>query len=144
MADQTKGSIEIDADPATIMAEIADYETYPEWSSEIKTAKILERDPQGRGLTVHYAVANGPLKADYTLRYAYDGDKRVSWTFVDGNNVRNLEGSYTLDGDADATTVTYALTVDTPIPMIGFMKRQIEKRIIDVALKGLKKRVESR
>ena len=29
------------------------------------------------------------------------------------------------------------------IPMIGMMKRRIEKTIIDTALKGLKKRVEA-
>jgi hypothetical protein len=33
--------------------------------------------------------------------------------------------------------------VEPGIPMIGFMKRKMEKQVIDIALKGLKKRVES-
>jgi hypothetical protein len=33
--------------------------------------------------------------------------------------------------------------VDISIPMIGLLKRKAEKVIVDTALKGLKKRVES-
>lgn len=146
MADQTQGSIEIDAPRTAVMAEIADYESYPEWSSEIKRVEIRERDSQGRGRHVFYEVSNGPLRADYVLEYTYkDADAGVSWTFVEGNNIRDLQGEYVLEDDgADTTEVTYRMKVDTPIPMLGFMKRGIERRIIDVALKGLKKRVESR
>ena len=42
-----------------------------------------------------------------------------------------------------STEVTYRLAVDISIPMIGMLKRKAEKVIIDTALKGLKKRVES-
>jgi len=39
--------------------------------------------------------------------------------------------------------VTYNLTVDLTIPMLGMLKRKAEKVIMDTALKELKKRVES-
>lgn len=144
MAERTEGSIVIDADPAKVMAAIADYEAYPEWSSEMRSAKILERDDAGRGSKVHFEVSAGPIKAEYTLAYAYHADDAgVSWTFVEGKNLRDLSGEYELQQQGEKTKVTYRLRVDTTIPMLGFMKRQAEKRIIDVALKGLKKRVES-
>ena len=146
MADQTQGSIVIDADPAVVMAEIADYASYPEWSSEVKKVEIRETGADGRGSTVYFEVASGPLKADYVLAYTYKpGDAGVSWSFVEGHNLRNMEGEYILESDGPGrTNVTYKLKVDTPVPMMGFMKRQVEKKIVDVALKGLKKRVESR
>lgn len=145
MADQTKGSIVIAAAPAAIMEQICDFASYPEWSSEIKAADVTERDSDERPRRVYYVVSSGPIKADYTLEYSYPADGHgMSWTFVEGNNMRNLEGSYLLEPDGDDTKVTYSVTVDTPVPMLGFMRRQIEKRVIDVALKGLKKRVESR
>jgi hypothetical protein len=54
-----------------------------------------------------------------------------------------LDGSYTLTEAVDGSTeVTYQLTVDVAIPMLGLMKRKAEKVIIDTALKELKKRVE--
>lgn len=146
MADQTQGEIVIDADPAVVMGEIADYSSYPEWSSEIKHVDVRSTDAGGRGKQVFFEVASGPLKADYVLEYTYKpGDAGVSWTFVEGHNLRNMEGEYVLASQGPGRThVTYKLKVDTPIPMMGFMKRQVEKKIIDVALKGLKKRVESR
>lgn len=144
MADKTQGSIEINAEPAAVMDEIADFESYPDWSGEIKKVEVRERDEQKRGKHVYYEVAQGPLKADYVLEYTYKPDDGgVSWTLVEGHNIKRLDGEYSLEPSAKGTKVTYRMTVETPIPMIGFMKRQIEKRIVDVALKGLKKRVES-
>jgi hypothetical protein len=43
----------------------------------------------------------------------------------------------------ESTTVTYTLSVDLAVPMIGMLRRKAEKIIIDTALKGLKRRVES-
>jgi hypothetical protein len=58
--------------------------------------------------------------------------------------LKAMDGAYELDDRSDGTTeVTYRLAVDISIPMIGMLKRKAEKVIIDTALKGLKKRVES-
>jgi carbon monoxide dehydrogenase subunit G len=54
-----------------------------------------------------------------------------------------MDGSYMLKPNGAGTTVTYTLTVDINMPMISMFKRKAEKTIIDGALKGLKKRVES-
>jgi hypothetical protein len=40
------------------------------------------------------------------------------------------------------TEVTYSITIDLSIPMLGMIKRKAEKVILDTALKELKKRVE--
>jgi hypothetical protein len=40
------------------------------------------------------------------------------------------------------TEVTYKITIDLSIPMLGMIKRRAEKVILDTALKELKKRVE--
>jgi hypothetical protein len=54
-----------------------------------------------------------------------------------------MDGSYELRSDGSTTDVTYRLTVEVAIPMIGMLRRKAEKVVIDTALKGLKKRVES-
>ena len=51
-------------------------------------------------------------------------------------------GSYVLEPTGDATSVTYSLSVELAIPMIGMLRRKAEKIIIDQALRELKKRVE--
>jgi hypothetical protein len=53
-----------------------------------------------------------------------------------------MNGSYTLEDNGTSTAVTYRLSVDVKIPMLGMLKRKAEKVIIDTALKELKKRAE--
>lgn len=145
MADRTEGTITIDADPAAIMAEIADFEAYPEWSGEIKAVEVRARDDDGRASEVFYEVSAGPVQARYVLSYTYlPDDAGVRWTFKEGSPLRDMQGEYLLEPDGDRTEVTYRMAIDLGIPMPGFMKRQAERKIIDTALKGLKKRVESR
>ena len=87
----------------------------------------------------------GAIKDDHTLAYTWTGDHEVSWTLVKSQMLRAIDGSYALApiGDGSRTEVTYRLTVDVKIPMLGMIKRKAEKVIIDRALAGLKKRVES-
>jgi hypothetical protein len=67
----------------------------------------------------------------------------VSWKLVSGEIQKSQSGSYTLRSEpGGSTSVTYELTVDLTIPMIGLFKRKAEKIITDTALKELKKRVE--
>jgi carbon monoxide dehydrogenase subunit G len=144
VADKTEGSIDINADPKAILAVIQDFEAYPEWAGQVKKVEIRARDDDKRGKQVYYEVAQGPMKADYVLEYTYKpNDGGVSWVFVEGHGMRDLQGDYTLEPKGDKTHVTYKAKVDITIPMLGFIKRQMEKLVIDTALKGLKKRVES-
>jgi ribosome-associated toxin RatA of RatAB toxin-antitoxin module len=143
MADATTSSIVIAADPERVMAVIADFESYPEWADQVRSVEVLAEDG-GLAERVRFAMDAGPIKDNYTLDYTWAPDGRsVSWTLVKGQIQKAQKGSYVLDGDAGQTTVTYALAVDLNIPMIGMLRRKAEKVIIDTALKGLKRRVES-
>jgi ribosome-associated toxin RatA of RatAB toxin-antitoxin module len=145
MAERTQGEITIAADPRAIMDVIADFEAYPEWASSVKKSEILERDADGRGQKVRFEVSLLGLNGWYELTYSYEPDDAgISWTFVDGSPIKNLEGEYVLSGTDGSTKVVYRASVEPGIPMMGFMKRKMESQVIDIALKGLKKRVESK
>jgi uncharacterized membrane protein len=143
MAEQTTSSIVVDAPAADVMAVIADFPAYPEWAQGMKSADVLETGADGRGDKVHFVLEASPIKDAYTLSYVWDGDKSVTWTLVEGKMLKAMEGAYVLRPSGSGTEVTYRLAVDLSIPMIGLLKRKAEKVIIDTALKGLKKRVES-
>ena len=91
---------------------------------------------------MHFVLDAGAVKDDYVLEYTWDGDHRVSWNLVKGQMQKRQEGSYTLDETDGRTEVTYKITIDLSIPMLGMIKRKAEKVILDTALKELKKRVE--
>jgi ribosome-associated toxin RatA of RatAB toxin-antitoxin module len=144
MAEQTHSSILVSAEPGSIMGVIADFEAYPEWAQGMKRAEVVEPGPDGRARQVYFELDASPIKDAYTLSYDWSGDRAVSWTLVEGRMLKGMDGTYALDPrDNGVTEVTYTLAVDISIPMIGMLKRKAEKVIIDTALKGLKKRVES-
>ncbi|MQA32416.1 SRPBCC family protein [Modestobacter roseus] len=142
MADQSTQSIVVDAPAAQVMAVIADFPSYPQWVAAAKTVEVLETGPDGRARRVHFVIDAGPVSDDYELAYTWDGDRAVHWTLVHGQMQKQQDGSYTLDEAGGRTTVTYSITIDLSIPMLGLIKRRAEKVILDTALKELKKRVE--
>ncbi|RRQ81022.1 cyclase [Streptomyces griseofuscus] len=144
MAEHTSSSITIEAAPADVMAVIADFARYPDWTGEVKEAEVLKTDERGRAQEVRLVMDAGAIKDDQTLAYTWAGDNEVSWTLVKSQMLRSLDGSYLLAPvGRGGTEVTYRLTVDVKIPMLGMIKRKAEKVIIDRALAGLKKRVET-
>lgn len=145
MADQTESSIVINASPAAIMDVIADLAAYPEWSDGIKEVTVLALyEDDNRPADARFNLASGAIKDIYELEYDWDGDAKVSWTLTKGDMLTAMDGVYELVANGDgSTTVHYRLAVDVKIPMIGMIKRKAEKVIVDTALKGLKKRVES-
>lgn len=146
MADQTESSIVINASPAEIMAVIADLPAYPEWSDGIAQVTVLSvYEDDNRPADARFTLDSGAIKDTYELEYDWDADAKVSWTLTKGDMLTAMDGIYELTANGDgSTTVHYRLSVNVKIPMIGMIKRKAEKVIVDTALKGLKKRVESR
>ena len=151
MADRTESSIVIAAAPGAILDVIADFDRYTDWAHEVKKTTLISEDGDGWADQVEFTLSAGAIKDTYVLEYdwdvAEDGTGVVSWILVSGQVLKAMNGSYTLEDttleDATAgTAVTYRLSVDVKIPMLGILKRKAEKIIIDTALKELKKRVE--
>ncbi|HSP39413.1 MAG TPA: SRPBCC family protein [Frankiaceae bacterium] len=142
MADHAHESIVIQGDPATVMAVIADFSAYPQWAGPVKRTEVLEPGDDGRARKVKIDVELLGLSDSYVNEYAWDGDTYVSWTMLEGRSQKSQVGSYTLEPSGKDTTVTYDLTVELAIPVPGLIRRRIQSKVVDAALKDLKKRVE--
>lgn len=143
MADKTAQTIYIDADPRIVMDVIADIASYPEWVSEYTETEVLEVDLEGYPLVARLVLEAAVLKDTMVLKYEWPADRRsVRWSLVSSALLRALDGAYRLAPNGAGTEVTYELSVDLLIPMIGLLKRKAERRLTDTALKDLKKRVE--
>jgi len=143
MADRTSSSISISATGSEIMAVIADFPAYPGWAEGITAAEIVSTGDYGRAERVRITLEAGPIKDTYVLAYDWNDDDAVHWNLAErGTMLTGMTGAYRLAERGGNTEVTYELAVDVRIPMIGMVKRKAEKRIIDTALTGLKRRVE--
>ncbi len=143
MADQTSSSLTIAAPPDAVLDVIADLSAYPQWNGEISRVDVLEAQPDGRPRRARFTISSGGLTDEYELAYDWARDG-VSWRLVAPSTLqKSQEGSYRLTAVAGGTSVRYDLRIDARLPMIGPMRRKIEKRIVDGALSELKKRVEA-
>ena len=145
MAEHTSSSITIEAAPADVMAVIADFPAYPEWAAAVKKTEVLSEDADGRAEQVRFTLDAGPFRDVYTLEYDWaDDGLSVRWHLVKGQLQKAQRGEYALAAQGDKTKVTYTLSVELAVPMIGLFRRKAEKMVMDTALKELKRRVEGR
>lgn len=145
VADKTAQTIYIEADPTTVMDVIADIGSYPEWVAEYKETEVLETDENGNPKKARLVLDAAVLKDTMVLEYVWPPDRNsVTWSLVSSSLLRSLNGAYRLSPKGSGTEVTYELSVDLVVPMIGLLKRKAERRLTDTALKDLKKRAEVR
>ena len=77
------------------------------------------------------------------LAYDWSRPDSVSWHLVRSKAMKSQDGNYRLTDSGGSTTVTYDLSVALKMRVLGVFKRKGQKVIIDAAMGGLKKRVES-
>lgn len=143
MADRTAQTIFIDADPRTVMDVIADIAAYPEWVSEYTETEVLEVDDAGYPKVARLVLDAAVLRDTMVLDYDWPADRQsVRWSLISSTLLKALDGAYRLTPNGTGTDVTYELSVDLMVPMIGLLKRKAERRLTETALKDLKKRVE--
>jgi uncharacterized membrane protein len=144
--DQATQQMVIGASPQRIWDVLTDFDDYPTWAHDLKSATVVDRDNEGRPRDVAFRAAAMGRSTSYTLRYDYGQAPDVlAWRLVQGDITRKLDGSYELravDGDPDSTEVTYHLEVDLMVPLPGFVKRRAEARIVHTALRQLRDHLE--
>ena len=145
MADSSTQSIIINAPTARVAEVICDFARYPEWTGAVKSVEVVEEYEDGYASQVRFVIDAGVMADDYTLEYAYADDlSRIEWHLVEPSKTqKSQQGSYDLRATDGGTTVTYTLEVELSVGMLGMFRRKAEKMIMDMALKQLKRRVES-
>jgi ribosome-associated toxin RatA of RatAB toxin-antitoxin module len=145
MADEAHEQIHVAADPFDCFDLATDFESYPTWAKDVKVATILARDGAGRPARVEYRAAALGRNVRYVLDYDYGkAPESFSWTLVEGDMLRALDGTYAFEAEGDGTRVTYDLRVDLSVPMPGLLKRRAAGMITGTALKELKREAEAR
>jgi ribosome-associated toxin RatA of RatAB toxin-antitoxin module len=146
MADQATQRTVINASPADVWDVLTDFDGYPNWANDLKSASVIARDDEGRPRDVAFRAAAMGRSTSYTLRYDYAKAPHVlAWELVEGDITRKLDGSYELapvEGEPGRTDVTYHLEVELAVPLPGFVKRRAESRITSTALRDLQVHLE--
>lgn len=133
-------SIVFNAPVEKCFAVIADFERYPEFLPEVK--KIRTSNRRGSEVDVHYE-AEVVKVIKYTVHIKEEKPNRVSWTFVDGEFMKDNKGGWVLEdlgGGKTKATYSIEVTVGALVP------KSIVTMLVDTQLPKLlenfKKRIE--
>ena len=145
MTDTASERIKVEASADRCFDVAVDFESYPEWLRDVKEAKILDVDGEGRGLRVEFRAAALGKSIRYVLEYDYSAaPEAFSWHWVEGDLLKRLDGTYRFEPEGPALTrVHYDLAVELAMPLPGLVKRRAAGLIMGSALKELKKQVEA-
>ncbi len=137
-------TITVDAPLETCWAIATDFEKYPEWAKDVKSAVVVARDDQGRATEVEFRTSALGRSTHYTLAYDYSAaPHRLAWRMVKGDIMRAVDGAYMFAPESSGgVVVTYNLSIELIVPLPGFVKRRAEVRILNT-VKELKVRAEA-
>jgi ribosome-associated toxin RatA of RatAB toxin-antitoxin module len=138
---------EIEAPLATVWALVEDVPSAPEWQGGLKAVHVLERDGQGRATRCETESDGKVRTIKSTVRFAYDGPTKLSWTQEKGE-LKSVDGSWELeDLGGERTRATYALEVELG-RMLGMVIRGpmvdlLRDMLVSARAGELKKQIES-
>lgn len=139
MAGATR-TITINAPVEKVFDIVTNYERYADFLPEVKKVSTSKR--QGNTVEVHYEV-DVVKRIRYTIRVTEERPRRMSWTFVEGEVMKDNKGSWVLEPEGEGKTrATYTVEmalgalvpksivnalVDTSLPkMLDAFKRRAE------------------
>ncbi len=146
----TSATVEIAAPPGVVLDVIADVEKYPRWTSTVSGVRVCSFEGDGWADNVEFAVTGGPLKDTYTVDYDWDvtddGTGEVTFALVSSGLLSALDGTFTLCSrrGGEETEVTYRLALDVTVPMLGLLKRRVERSLVTSFVDQLKIQAEAR
>lgn len=144
MTDSASERVRIEAPAERCWAVATDYESYPEWVRDVKSAVVVARDDERRATRVEFRAAALGKSIRYVLAYDYsEAPDAFSWSLVEGDMLRRLDGTYRFVPEDGSTRVHYDLAVELAVPLPGLLKRRAAGIVMGSALKELKQRVES-
>src|SRR4051812_27264538 len=134
-------SIVINAPPEKVFDAVAAYEKYPEFMKEVKEVKTSNR--KGNQVDVHYKV-DLMKSIKYSLRMTEERPSKVSWTFIEGEFMKDNKGSWVLEPSGEnQTKATYQIEM----ALGALVPKTIVNAMVDTSLpkmlEAVKKRAES-
>lgn len=145
MSDMSSSSTTIEAPAAEVRAVLFDIESYPTWSTAIKSVEVHEKDDAGRPTKLTIKVEAGVLKDRATLTYDWSkAPDELSFSLDEADMMTEMNGHYAIkDNGDDTTTVTYSLGTALAMPVPDMMRRKVEMSTIELSISQLKKKLES-
>lgn len=135
-------TVEVAADAASIMAIVADFESYPQWNEEIKGLWVLARYDDGRPSQLRLDAAYEGIEGTYIQAVYYPAPNQIQTVMQQGNFFAKQEQLFSVVEVGASSLLTVDMDVETEMPVPGPMVKKLADNVLEYLADNLKKRAE--
>jgi ribosome-associated toxin RatA of RatAB toxin-antitoxin module len=139
MAVSDSMSVTVNAPAAEVLAFLRDIDNQKNWFPGNSDSEVLERDENGLPTKARLVNDVKVAKDEFVLDYTHSEDG-FSWHLPEPTRVQKTqEGSWTVVDQGGRSEATMQLTIDTALPLPGFVQRKTLKDTLKGATSALAK-----
>jgi ribosome-associated toxin RatA of RatAB toxin-antitoxin module len=135
-------TIEVAATPESIMAIVADFESYPQWNEEVKGCWVLARYDDARPSQLRLDVLIQGMAGTYICAVYYPSPVQIYTVLQQGDLFDKQEQTFSVVGIGPTSLLTVDLDVETKMAIPKTMVKKITNNALDYLADNLKARAE--
>ena len=136
-------TVEVEASAEAILAIVADFESYPQWNTEIKGCWILARYEDGRPSQLRLDTSVQGMDGTYIQAVYYPGENQIQTVMQQGDLFSKQEQMFSVVAMGPTSLLTVDLDVEVSMPVPAMMVKKVVNDALEHLAENLKKRAES-
>jgi ribosome-associated toxin RatA of RatAB toxin-antitoxin module len=135
-------TVEVAASAESIMAIVADFESYSQWNEEIKGCWILARYDDGRPSQLRLDTSVQGMDGTYIQAVYYPGDNQIQTVMQQGDLFSKQEQLFSVVDMGSTALLTVDLDVEVTLPVPAPMVKKVVNDALEHLADNLKSRAE--
>ncbi|OBI45966.1 cyclase [Mycobacterium kyorinense] len=135
-------TVEVAANAASILAIVADFESYPQWNQEIKGLWVLARYDDGRPSQLRLDTAVQGVEGTYIQAVYYPGPTQIQTVMQQGDLFTKQEQLFSVVEMGATSLLTVDMDVEPAMPVPTPMVKKMINDALDYLADNLKQRAE--
>jgi len=135
-------TVEVSSDAASVMAIVADFERYPEWSDGVNGCWVLARYDDGRPSQLRLDAAYQGFEGTYIQAVYYPGPNQIQTVMQQGELFKKQEQLFSVVEMGASSLLTVDIDIETSMPVPAPMVKMLLDNALDHLAENLKQRAE--
>src|SRR5277367_904764 len=135
-------TVEVAANAETILAIVADFESYPEWNDGVQGLWVLARYDDGRPSQLRLDAKYEAIEDSLIQAVYYPNPNQIQTVLQQGNLFKKQEQLFSVVETGATSLLTVDMDVEPSMPIPAPMVKTLVGNVLDYLAENLKQRAE--